>query len=657
MGRYLLLLLLLANNRMPLHAQNLSFTAPIHFLQEASADRAIDIVRFKDSYFVAWKNPGNPGGVHVCYLGKHQDTAFTQAGIQVDKAATNCAPVLQALNDRLYLLWIAADGALKYILNNTDTSFDAQNIYTAPLTGGLSLALGFTTTDIHDQLMLAAHANDKSSLVYALLEPRGNGQLQEAELKIIDNKKAAEYPAMARLTDTDVRICWRGYKGQEVYYADYNIHNGTWGAAIQLQDATAGAAPALCHVTEDRQFFLWKGAKNDNRIYYAIAASGAAPSKAQVLPPYFATPYPVAVCEVDGNNFIMAYTGPDQRLYLSYFAGYDPASWMQDLLYPARAEYTLKDIVIPGAHDAGMSILNGTGGQMKDAINSCNTLTQRQPIRDQLQDGIRMFDLRVGVFQQRLFIKHAESDCDEDAVGAGYGEPLADVLNGVRAFLDTNKMETVILTFSHFCDKDLPPARVADTIAASLGARLHSGPAKKLQELPLKELAGKVIVVFERFASRDAAIDSNTIADASGAFINFRRKYAATNDIKKLLAAQELFFNGMKEGVKENDLVRLDWQLTQNSQEAALICNGYRPDRTGAVVSGVILLTNALKKNETILDLSARGNRYLLPAVNQWIANGTINKKNKPNILYVDVAGSWITDYCIDLNNSDLYHP
>ena len=122
-----------------------------------------------------------------------------------------------------------------------------------------------------------------------------------------------------------------------------------------------------------------------------------------------------------------------------------------------------------------------------------------------------------------------------------------------------------------------------------------------------------------------------------------------------MMADQVLFFNSMKDGVRDNDLIRLDWQLTQSSQEAALVCNGFRPDRTGAVVSGVILLTNALKKNQTILDLSANGNRYLLPTMNDWISNGTINKKNKPNILYVDAAGSWITDYCIDLNISQLY--
>lgn len=637
----------------PLQAQNLSFTPPVALLPQAVTDKAPDLTHFKGGYFVTWKAPGNNAPVHASYLGKHQDTTFTQQDVIVSNAATSCAPVLQVLDEHLYLFWIAADGTLKYIKNDTDTSLAAQQVYTVKLNG--LLANGLTTTAIHEQIVLASHANDKSSLVFALLEPGDKGLLQDAQLQTAEGVKAAAYPFIVSLTGTDIRFCWQAYKGNDVYYADYNLHNGKWGTATQLPGAATGTAPALYHVYNAQQlFYLWNGAKNDPHIYYATANNGNPPTEKKVLPPYFNSSNPVAICEIDANNFMLAYTGNDQHMYLSYFAAYNPASWMQDLLHPAKEAYTLKDIVIPGAHDAGMSVLNGTGGQMKDAINTCNTLTQSIPIKEQLQNGIRMFDLRVGNYAQALYIKHAESDCDVDAVGAGYGEKLADVLSGVHAFLETNKMETVMLNFSHFCDQDVPTSRLADTIIAQLGAHLYRNQQKKLADIKLKDLAGKVIVVFEQHAYH-GAIDSCSIANASGAFINYRRKYAATNDIKKMLADQVLFFNSMKEGVKDNDLIRLDWQLTQSSQEAALICNGFRPDRTGAVVSGVILLTNALKKNQTILDLSAKGNRYLLPTMNDWISNGTINKKNKPNILYVDAAGSWITDYCIDLNMSPLY--
>ena len=358
------------------YAQNLSFTSPIHILPEAATDRGLAIAHFKGAYFVAWKTAGNTGNINAAYLGKHQDTAFTQATFTIGNAVTASAPVLQALNGRLYLLWIGANGSLQYVLNNTDTSFDAQNIYTAPLSGGI-LMMGCTATALRGQLLLAAHGNDKNSLVYALLTPENNGVFIAATLSAIPGAKAADQPFAASLTDMDARVCYRSSKGQ-VYYADFNSHTGAWAAPVAVEDATAGAAPVLYPIENGRRLcFLWKGYKNDNRIYYATAANGSAPAPKQVLPPYFTTPYPVNSCEVDGNNFIMVYTGPDQRLYLSYFAGYDPATWMQDLLYPARQELTLKDIVIPGSHDAGMSVLNGTGGQMKDAINSCNTLTQR----------------------------------------------------------------------------------------------------------------------------------------------------------------------------------------------------------------------------------------------------------------------------------------
>lgn len=639
-----------------LQAQNLSFTAPVNFLPQAATDKAIDIASFHGGYFVAWKENGPNAAINVCFLGRHQDTAFVQRVMRIENSSSNFAPVLQVLNDRLYLLWITPNGGLHYVVNNSDTSFDTHDVLIQQLNGPWSLSYGLTTTAVHGQLMLASHAANRSTLLYALLEPETNGMFKEADLDEIHDFKAADYPFIVSLTDTDVRLCWRGYKGQDIYYADYNLHDASWKPQVRLEDAETGAAPALYHVWDSRHlFYIWRGPKNDNRIYYASAAEGTAPGEKKVLPAYFTTNNPVAVCELDSNNFIMVYTGADSRFYLSYFASYNPASWMQDLFHPKRADLSLKDIVIPGAHDAGMSVLSGTGGQMKDAINSCNTLTQHLPIRSQLQEGIRMFDLRIGMFDKALYTKHAQSDCDADAVGAGYGEKFSDVLEGVRSFLDINKMETVIMNFSHFCDADVPTASIADTLMAKLGEHLYSHPAKKLGALRLKDLAGKVIVVFEQRAYHNGAIDSCTIADASGAFINYRRKYAATNDMQKLLTAQQAFFNAMKDGVKENDLIRLDWQLTQSGQEAALICQGYRPDKTGALVSGVILLANALKKNETILDLSAKGNRLLLPTLSEWIANGTVNARNKPNILYVDVAGSWITDYCIDLNNSQLY--
>src|SRR5688572_14706566 len=87
-----------------LQAQNLSFTTPVNFLPQAATDKAIDITSFHGSYFVAWKESGSTGAINACFLGRHHDTAFTQKVMRIENSASSFAPVLQVLNDRLYLL-------------------------------------------------------------------------------------------------------------------------------------------------------------------------------------------------------------------------------------------------------------------------------------------------------------------------------------------------------------------------------------------------------------------------------------------------------------------------------------------------------------------------------------------------------------------------
>jgi hypothetical protein len=336
---------------------------------------------------------------------------------------------------------------------------------------------------------------------------------------------------------------------------------------------------------------------------------------------------------------------------------YNPATWMEDTLYPQKANYTLKDIVLPGAHDAGMSILTATGGQQKGTINECNTLTQTQSIKGQLNDGIRMFDLRVGMYDDALYTKHCSSDCMADAIGGGYGEKLKTILVDIKNFLYANRKETVMLTFSHFCEREAPAAQTAQFIIETLGNSLvFNNKGKKLNEVKLKDIAGKVIVVFEQYARADNLVDSCSIAPASACFINFRREYAATNKLNILQKKEADFFTGLSDNKpRPNDLVRLDWQLTQSSDEAAMVCNDFQDENISPLINGALFLTNVLTKHRSIKSLATLGNKQIRKMVDEWVANGTINKNNKPNILYVDVAGKWITDYCVQLNKTALY--
>jgi len=210
------------------------------------------------------------------------------------------------------------------------------------------------------------------------------------------------------------------------------------------------------------------------------------------------------------------------------------------------------------------------------------------------------------------------------------------------------------LSFSHFCEQETPSLQLKDSLLLGIGREfIYEKNARSIGDVPLRQLAGKVVMGFES-ESVDARFPVCAISDSSDAFINFRRAYAATPDTRKLLESQSHFLKSI-DRLSPNDLVRIDWQLTQSSEEASMVCNDFQDEKLNPLVNGLLSLTNTIAGNKSIVARASEGNKYLCGAIDQWIENGVVNKNNKPNIIYVDVAGSWITDYCIDLNRTVLY--
>ncbi len=640
-----------------LHAQNLTFTKPVVFLKGATTDKAIDITNFNQHYFVTWKEEGQSGSIHARYLGKKMGTTFVIQQSKVPNATSGYAPVFRTTDKRIYLFWISDDGGLKYIVNTSDTGFSGATIHDLKCKQPMVFTKGISVAFANKRVVIASHSDKKDQLITAITTPDENGLLQDADITPVMGAKASDYPFVVAVNNQRlVRCSWSDAKGNGVYYSDLDPSTKSWTQPVALPNAFTKATPALYSVFDDnRLFYIWRNRK-DNRLAYLESYRDTMHEAPTILPVLFATNHPVSISYIDHNNFMMGYTGIDNQLYLSYFSNYNPASWIGDLLLPQKADYSLKDIVIPGSHDAGMSVLSGAGGSEKNVINQCNTLTQTLSVKEQLNAGIRMFDLRLGVYNDQLFTKHAPSDCMEDAVAGGYGEPLDHVLYAVKAFLATNKKEFVILNFCHFCNKNKSIEDQANDIVSDLGKdMLYYNPAKKLKDTKLGDLAGKVMVLFENYSFPQYAVDSGTMADRSKAFLNYRRAYAATNNLDHLLTAEQNFFTNLQGNVHSNDLIRLDWQLTESGDGAAMVCNAFESEKTNPLLDGALLLTNAVMHNKSIISLSQIGNRYLIPKMEEWLQNGTITKENKPNILYVDAAGNWITDFCIDLNNRAIY--
>ena len=74
-------------------------------------------------------------------------------------------------------------------------------------------------------------------------------------------------------------------------------------------------------------------------------------------------------------------------------------------------------------------------------------------------------------------------------------------------------------------------------------------------------------------------------------------------------------------------MVRLDWQLTQSNDEAAMVCNDFQSEDINPIVGGALALTNLIRKHRSIRDLSATGKAPLFLNMNKWMGDGTVNKK------------------------------
>jgi hypothetical protein len=649
----LMILLLLSIALSPSAAQSLSFSRPETLFPDAVSDKAVALIGFHENYTVAWKEPGHTGCILAGTIAQHAGFRVEAKPYRLEQAVSLTAPALQVINNRLYLFWVGTDSSIHYLIHDPEAGFNEAAVHTLMVDKPARFTLGMSTVYSDSLLMIAAHAEKKNRLLFVTCRPDSIGLLMQARVTFVRHAQSDAYPAIA-LTKPGgaVRLSWADHRTRQLYFCDYMPDSKVWQLPQNYTGVLTERTPAILADGMMKDHFTLMGRGKDNHLWYDMIKEDETEIAAQVLPDYFAAAFRPAVVTVDTSGLIMAYAGTDKQIYFSFAKRYDPSNWMRDILFPAKENYSLKDIVLPGAHDAGMSVLNGIGGQGAAVINECNTLTQVMNIERQLQAGIRMLDLRIDHYTGELFAKHAPSDCMEDAIGGGYGEKLSEILKAVKQFLSDHNQETVILSFCHFCEREMSLKEQAEKISGMLGAdKILFVNTRKLGDLKLRDLAGKVIVTFEGHTFEEWGIDANTmINEASDARINYRRCYAATNQLPLLLSAQQLFFKELKGNVQNNDLVRLDWQLTEDSKEAIFICNDFESEKANPLLSGTILLANAIKKSKSIIELGNMGNRYLPGKVMEWIDEGVITKENKPNILYVDVAGNWITDFCIYLN-------
>ncbi|MCP4108618.1 MAG: hypothetical protein GY749_24230 [Desulfobacteraceae bacterium] len=246
---------------------------------------------------------------------------------------------------------------------------------------------------------------------------------------------------------------------------------------------------------------------------------------------------------------------------------YEPKSWMKDNI-KALQFMKLRELCIPGAHDAGMSVRGtGTAGAFE-----CNVVTQKNSILGQLNLGVRYFDIRPVISSGKYYTGHY-SDVPVAGWQGANGQSIDSIVSEINQFTNTQR-ELVILYLSHDLDTDSGRSYQQFT------QEQYDGLCTKLEgingrassdyptflDLSLGELIGGdanqslVIVIADPSRSGVVAKAGSGIWDKSK--LEVYDKYSDTNDLNKMIDDQ---LTKMKGG---HGYFLLSWTLTQSPIQA-----------------------------------------------------------------------------------------
>lgn len=297
---------------------------------------------------------------------------------------------------------------------------------------------------------------------------------------------------------------------------------------------------------------------------------------------------------------------------------YEPKSWMADNI--GALQFTkLRNLCMPGAHDAGMST-RGTGTA---GVFDCNVLTQYQSILGQLNLGVRYFDIRPVISGGKYCTGHY-SDTSNSVLGwqGANGQSIDDIVNNINTFTSAQN-ELIILYISHDVNTDVgrPYRSFTQNDYDGLCAKLMgiNGRVSKnyptLLDLTLGEFIGCtgggnaatqsiVVIIADPNDSSVVIKEGSDIWDKSK--LEVYNDYSNTNDLDKMMIDQ---LAKMKGG---HGYFLLSWTLTQDATQAATCELPF--------VGGASILDLAKKANDAL-------KANLVPACTSTVY---------PNIIYLD---------------------
>lgn len=131
-----------------------------------------------------------------------------------------------------------------------------------------------------------------------------------------------------------------------------------------------------------------------------------------------------------------------------YFSNVPGTSWMQDMMM-TYSDVTLRNFCMPGSHDSGMSIINGS----TFGVTSEDVITQKLSVGGQLDVGARYFDIRPVISSGYFKTGHYSCSSTFGVCAGANGQSIQSIVSDINAFTAQNA-ELIILNLSHDMNTD-----------------------------------------------------------------------------------------------------------------------------------------------------------------------------------------------------------
>ncbi len=335
-----------------------------------------------------------------------------------------------------------------------------------------------------------------------------------------------------------------------------------------------------------------------------------------------------------GDNVVELHPKPDDPRNIFYVELKDrPVPWMQNNL-SLLGERTLRQICMPGSHDAGMSSF----GTHTTFATDDNTLTQCVDILGQLKLGARYFDVRPVIAGGEYLTGHYSS---VDQLGGSWqgsnGQSVKSIIDDVNTFTENFK-ELVVLYLDGEKNTDVGNYSyrgfnqdewntLLQILAGGLNhLHVNADAAVDLTTLPFKSFIGSgeaaVVVVLPDSVELGAF-------DGKGFYRQKRfpvyNEYANSNNLDTM-ASDQLTKMAAQRQKEELSFFVLSWTLTQDGNQAVF----------GPSIRRLAETANANLQNK------------LLPAC---------SSNCYPNVIFMDNISTYVDEIAMRVNRQVAQSP